>query len=59
MNNRVFNPSDIKHLDYSELDGKVLKMIVINNVDGLLIAGQDVKEKKVYILNVKPNNEEE
>lgn len=58
MNNRVFNPSDIKHLDYSELDGKVLKMIIVNNVDGLLVAGQDVENKIVYILDVKANRED-
>lgn len=58
MDYKFFNLKNTRNLDYNELDGKVLKMIIVNNVDGLLVAGQDVENKIVYILDVKENRED-
>ena len=54
----MFNRDDFKTFNYQNLNGKTLKIIVTNNVDGLLLAGQDVETNEIYILDLKPNREE-
>lgn len=48
---RFFNPKDIKPLNYKDLDGKTLKMAVIDNDECLLVAGVDKENNKIYILH--------
>jgi len=52
-NNSVFNPNkDIKPLeDYNELDGKLLKMMFIENKGTRIVAGQDLNTRKIYVFN--------
>lgn len=50
-NNSLFNPEDIKILDYNDLNGKVLKMIVSENEGYRLIVGQDLETRKIYVLS--------
>lgn len=48
---RFFNPSNIKTLNYKDLDGKTLKMTVVNNDECLLVAGIDKNTNTIYILH--------
>lgn len=50
-NDSVFNFEDIKPIDYKELDGKILKVVVAENEDVRIIAGQDLDTKKIYVLS--------
>lgn len=50
-NLRLFNPSDIKPLNYKDLDGKTLKMTVVDNDECLLVAGIDKENNKIYMLH--------
>lgn len=48
---RFFNPSNIKALNYKDLDGKTLKMTVVDNDECLLVAGVDKETKIIYMLH--------
>jgi hypothetical protein len=48
---RFFNPKDIKPLNYKELDGKTLKMAVIDNDECLLVAGVNKENNTIYMLH--------
>lgn len=50
---KLFNPSDIKPLDYKDLDGKTLKMAVVDNDECLLVAGVDKEANTIYMLYSK------
>lgn len=48
---RFFNPSNIKALDYKDLDGKTLKMTVVDNDECLMVAGIDKENNTIYMLH--------
>lgn len=48
---RVFNPSDIEPLNYKDLDGKTLKINVVDNDEWLLVAGIDKETNTIYMLH--------
>jgi hypothetical protein len=50
---RFFNPKDIKPLNYKDLNGKTLKMTVVDNDECLLVAGIDKENNKIYMLHSK------
>ena len=50
---RFFDFSNIKPLNYKDLDGKTLKMTVIDNDECLLVAGIDKENNKIYMLHSK------
>lgn len=49
MQNNIFK--DVKAYEYSELNGKTLQISVIDNNEITIIAGKDIEDDKVYILN--------
>jgi predicted Zn-ribbon and HTH transcriptional regulator len=50
-NTSFFNLSNIKSLDYKDLDGKTLKMTVVDNDECLLVAGIDKETNTIYMLH--------
>lgn len=54
----MFNREDFKTFNYQDLNGKTLKMIVTNDVNGLLLAGKDVETNEIYMIDLKPNRED-
>jgi len=48
---RFFNPSDIKQLNYKDLDGKTLRMTVVDNEECLMVAGVDKETNTIYMLH--------
>lgn len=50
MVNNIFS-DDIKSYDYKDLDGKTLSISVVDNDEITIIAGKDISDNKVYILN--------
>jgi hypothetical protein len=50
-NTRFFNSSDIKPLNFKDLDGKILKMTVVDNEECLLVAGIDKESNTIYMLH--------
>lgn len=50
---RFFDFSNIKPLNYKDLDGKTLKMTVIDNDECLLVAGIDKESNTIYMLHSK------
>lgn len=50
-NSRFFDSSNIKPLNYKDLDGKTLKMAVVDNKECLLVAGVDKETNTIYILH--------
>lgn len=49
--NRFFDFSNIKPLNYKDLDGKTLKISVIDNEECLLVAGVDKENNTIYMLH--------
>lgn len=50
-NSKFFVASNIKPLNYKDLDGKTLKMIVADNEECLLVAGINKENNTIYILH--------
>jgi hypothetical protein len=48
---KFFNPSDIKPLNYKDLDGKTLKMTIVDNDECLLVAGINKETNTIYMLH--------
>lgn len=55
MQNNMFK--DIKSYEYKDLHGKTLEISIVDNEEITIIAGKDIEDDKVYILNyeVKEN----
>ena len=50
-NTRFFDSSNLKTLNYKALDGKTLKMTIVENDECLLVAGIDKETNTMYMLH--------
>lgn len=50
-NSRFLDPSNFKTLNYKDLDGKTLKMTVVDKDECLLVAGIDKETNTIYMLH--------